>query len=195
MNTLDVINAMLSTLGELPLNELDARHPYVHAGLTILTQKSRTVQLNAGSGYWFNKLESYTLRPDVEGKVAVPADLIQFSAEYPDRYAVVNGHLWDNINDTDAIGKPVTVSAIRELAFDDLPVGAQDYIGAEAIRTFTRNYDGDMTKVQDIINEGQQARILLKMQNVREQRANTQRNPQVQSVIGGFRRGRVARYF
>lgn len=195
MDTLDVINAMLATLGELPLNELDARHPYVASGLRILKQKSRTVQLNAGAGYWFNKLTSYTLRPDLEGRVAVPEDLIQFSAEYPDSYGVVDGYLWDNINDTDVIGKPVEVSAIRELAFDNLPVAAQDYIAASAIHTFTRDYDGDMTKVQDIINEGVQARILLRMQNTREQRANTLRNPQVQSAIGGFTRGRTIKYF
>lgn len=195
MTVLEVINAMLSTLGELPLNELDARHPYVSSGLSILSRKSRTIQNNAGAGYWFNKLDSYSLKPDVAGRVAVPADLIQFTPEYPESYGVVDGHLWDNVNDTDVIGKAVTVTAIRELSFNDLPVGAQDYIAAEAIRTFTRDYDGDMTKVQDIINEGTQARILLRMQNTREQRANTQRNPQVQSAMSGFNRGRIPRVF
>ncbi len=195
MTKLDVINAMLATLGELPLNELDARHPTVASGLRILEQKNRTIQLNAGAGFWFNKLDSYSLKQDIDGKVAVPSDLIQFTAiAYPDRFGVVNGFLWDNINDTDVIGSSVEVTAIRCLAFEDTPVACNDCIGYEAIKSFSRDFEGDMAKLGDIKEDAQKAWVLLRAQNIREQRANTQRNPQVAGALAGFHRSRNLPY-
>lgn len=197
MTKLEVINAMLATLGELPLNELDARHPYVASGLRILSAKNKSVQLNYGAGFWFNKLDSYVLKPDVEGRVAVPQDLLQFTAiEYPNRYGKVNGFLWDNVNDTDIISAQVEVAAIREISFEDLPVYANDCVSYEAIKTFTRDYDGDLNKVADIKEEAKMSWIALRTQNIRESRANTQRNPQVAAAMAGFRRStRIPRAF
>lgn len=187
MTKLDVINGMLATLGELPLNELDARHPTVASGLRILEQHNRSIQLNAGAGYWFNSIASYSLKVDIEGKVAVPADLIKFTAlAYPDRYGVINGYLWDNLLDTDNIGASVAVSAIRCIEFDDCPVAAQDAIGYAAIKTFSRDFDGDMLKLASIKEDAQTAWVFLRAQNIREQRANTQRNPQVAQALAGF---------
>lgn len=187
MTKLDVINSMLATLGELPLNELDARHPTVASGLRILDQHNRSIQLNAGAGYWFNSIASYSLKVDTDGKVAVPADLIKFTATaYPDRYAVIKGFLWDNLLDTAKIGASVTVSAIRCIEFEDCPVAAQDAVGYAAIKTFSRDFDGDMLKLASIKEDAQTAWIFLRAQNIREQRANTQRNPQVAQALAGF---------
>jgi hypothetical protein len=189
MTKLDVINAMLATLGELPLNELDARHPTVASGLRIIDQKSRAIQLNAGAGFWFNNIAAYSLKVYIDGKVAVPADLIKFTATaYPDRYAVINGYLWDNLADTDVIGESVTVSDIRCLTFEDSPVAAQDAISYAAIKAFSRDFEGDMQKLVDIKEDSNTAWVLLRAQNIREQRANTQRNPQVAQALAGFSR-------
>lgn len=196
MTKLDVINSMLATLGELPLNELDARHPFVASGLRILATKNATGQLNGGAGYWFNKIESYSLKADIDGRVAVPADLIQFTAlEYPNRYAVIGGYLWDNINDTDIIGASVEVSAIREIAFEDLPIAANTVVAYESVKAFTRDYDGDLAKVADIKEEARIALLELRTQNIREQRANTQRNPQIAAALSGFNRNPRIRRF
>lgn len=186
MTKLDVINSMLATIGQLPLSELDARHPHVASGIRILDQKSRSVQLNAGAGWWFNIIVSFTLRQDIEGRVAVPADLIKFVPKDRARYAVVAGFLHDNVNDTDIINDSVEVSAIRQLAFEDLPALAQDYISYSAIRTFQRDYAGDVQKVADIKQDEQSAWIQLRAQDIREKRANTQRNPQVALVMSRF---------
>lgn len=192
MTKLEVINSMLATLGELPVNELDARHPYVSSGLRILDQKSKTIQLNSGAGWWFNKLELYTLRKDVAGKVFVPEDLIQYTALlYPDRYGKVNGYLWDNLNDTDVIGADVEVSAVRMLSFEDLPTAANDLAAFESILSFSRDYEGDMQKVAEIKLDVAMARLALKSQNIREQRANTQRNPHVAQAMSRFSRSPV----
>lgn len=187
MTKLDVINGMLATIGQLPLNELDARHPHVASGLRILEQKSATVQLNGGAGWWFNILATFTLRQDIDGKVAVPEDLLKFTPiNYPDRYGKVAGFLHDNINDTNVIGANVEVGAIRQLAFEDLPTLAQDYIAFSAIRTFQRDYDGDMQKTQSIEQDEKKAWVELRMQDIREKRANTKRNPQVALVMSRF---------
>lgn len=189
MTKLEIINSMLATLGELPMNELDARHPYVASGLRILEQKSKTVQLNKGVGFWFNKLNSYTLRQDTAGKVAVPDDIIQFTAvDYPNRYGVVGGYLWDNINDTNVISANVVVTAVRELAFEDLPSAANDLIAFDSILTFSRDYEGDMQKIAELKLDVGRAITALNSQNIREQRANTQRNPHVAQAMSRFSR-------
>jgi hypothetical protein len=194
MTKLEVINAMLATSGELPLNELDARHPAVASGLRILDQKTKSVQLNAGAGFWFNTLDAYSLKVDVDGKVAVPADLIQFTCPtFPNRYGVVAGYLWDNITDTDIIDSNVTVSAIRALAFEDCPVAAQDCIGYEAIKTYSRDFEGDMAKLADIKLDADKAWVYLRAQHIRESRANTQRNPQIAQAMAGFARNSATR--
>lgn len=187
MTKLDIINSMLATIGQLPLNELDARHPHVASGLRILDQKSATVQLNAGAGWWFNTLDTFTLRKDIEGKVAVPSDIVKFTPKlYPARYGKVEGYLYDNIKDTDVITTNVEVYAIRQLAYEDLPVLAQDYIAFSAIRSFQRDYDGDVQKTQDIKLDEQKAWIELRAQDIREKRANTKRNPQVALALSRF---------
>lgn len=187
MTKLDVINSMLATIGQLPLNELDARHPHVASGLRILEEKNASAQLNAGAGWWFNTIDTFTLRQDIAGKVAVPADLIKFVPKnYPDRYGVIGGYLHDNINDTNIIGENVVVSAIRKLDFEDLPVLANSYIGYSAITSFQRDYDGDLQKTQLIEKDEQKAWVNLRAQDIREKRANTKRNPQVALVMSRF---------
>jgi hypothetical protein len=187
MTKLDVINSMLATMGQAPLNELDARHPHVASGLRILEQKNASCQLNGGAGYWFNTLDTFTLRQDIAGKVSVPEDLIKFTPKtYPDRYGVVAGYLHDNINDTNIIGENVEVHAIRKLAFEDLPVLANDYIAMTSILTFQREYDGDLQKTQLIREDEQKAWVNLRMQDIREKRANTKRNPQVALAMSRF---------
>lgn len=184
--TLDIVNDMIGTIGQLPLNELDARHPYVPTALRVLFNVNREVQANMGRGWWFNRLTSFTLRADEEGFIAFPADLIIFRPfKYPDRYGVIGGKLHDNVNDTNVFtpGQEIKGSAVRCLNVEDTPVLAHGYITYEAVKKFTRNYDGDMAKIADLKQEANNSLLQLRTQEIREARANTQRNPQVRSVL------------
>ena len=51
-----------------------------------------------------------------------------------------------------------------------------------------------MAKLGDIKEDAQKAWVLLRAQNIREQRANTQRNPQVAGALAGFHRSRNLPY-
>lgn len=188
---LKVINEMLATIGETPLNELDARHPHVASGLNIMEFKSRELQVNEGKGWWFNQIRRIELKQNIEGKVAVPRDLLQYTTDYPDRFGQVKGYLWDNLNDTDIIGKNVVVYATRYMDYDDLPVLMQTVLAYRAIKQFAKNFDGDINKVAIVKDEADNAWTSLRIQNIREQRANTQRNPQVAAALSLFHRSTV----
>lgn len=180
MTKLDIINDMLATIGEAPLNELDARHPHVAAGLRILDQKNREIQVNGGAGWWFNIIPNYPLRPDVDKHIAVPSDLLKYtSVEFPTRYYVHGGFLHDAHLDTNEFEDTVYVHAIRLLDVIDLPPLAHAYVSYEAIKRFSVTYEGDMTRYQMMQSDSTSGLYALRAQDIREKRANTQRNPQV----------------
>jgi hypothetical protein len=186
MTKLDIINAMLASLGESPLNELDARHPVVSSGLRIIAQKTKTIQLNSGAGWWFNKLPKYTLKLDVNNRIAVPQDLLSYSTDYPNRLGIKSGYLFDLDNDTDVFTAPVSISAIRDVEYTDLPNAILDCIAYEAIFDFSRDNEGDTEKMKSISRQAERSWIAARSQNIREQKANTQRNPQIAYALSNI---------
>lgn len=186
MTKLDIINAMLASLGESPLNELDARHPVVSSGLRIIAQKTKTIQLNSGAGWWFNKLPQYILKLDINNRIAVPQDLLSYSTDYPNRLGIKAGYLFDLDNDTDVFTAPVTISAIRDVEYTDLPNAILDCIAYESIFDFSRDNEGDTEKMKSISRQAERSWIAARSQNIREQKANTQRNPQIAYALSNI---------
>lgn len=180
MTKLDIINDMLASISELPLNELDARHPHVAAGLRILEQKNREFQVNLGAGWWFNILPHYPLHPDADKHIHVPYDLLKYSSPaYPQRFHTVKGVLWDNSRNSNEFDGTVIVDAIRCIDVEDLPPLAHAYVSYESIKRFSTTYEGDMQRFQQQADDSRNALVALRAQDIREKRANTQRNPQV----------------
>lgn len=184
--TLDIVNDMIGTIGQLPLNELDARFPFVEPALRVLFNINREIQANSGRGWWFNRINTYTLRPDADGIIHVPADIIVFNPfQSKERYGVIDGKLHDNVRDSNVYpqGTEIKGFAVRCLKVEDTPVLAHGLITYEAVKKFARNYDGDTTKVADLKQDAVQARFELRTQEIRQARANTQRNPQIRQGL------------
>src|SRR5450830_58090 len=143
---LTVVNACIGTMGETPLNALDADHPYVQAALNILAS-SNTLEQEVG---WFFNTEYPTLQPDPgTGFVYVPADALNLEL---DNTALVQrgNRLWDTVNQTYRVATVVKAKIIREIPFEQLPRNAQLMISMRTQLDFQSSFDGDDRKYQKL---------------------------------------------
>lgn len=152
MRTLDVVNEMLGTMGEAPLNTLEDPHTFRGACLSTLNKLSQNVQAR---GWWFNR-ETLEIQPSaLDGSVYLPGDFI--SVRVPRDYGrstaafVQRGRrLYDTVNGTFVFTRPVTVTLIRMIPFEDLPELAAQHIAALAVLQYQSKYDGDTAKTREV---------------------------------------------
>lgn len=188
LTELDVVNEMLSTLGELPLNDLDEAHPLVPSCRRTLRISASVLQTES---WWFN-IETLTLNQNEDGEVLVPNDAIR--ADPIDRtwHLIQRGRkLYDPYNATYNIGENVAVNLVRDLAFDLLPPSAQQVVSLSAQLRFNKAYDGDETKIRLLAQEYGEAMKLLRAEHIRNMDVNILQRPSHQytmNFINGSRR-------
>lgn len=171
---LDVINDMLGTMGETPLNSLEEDHPYVASGLRILTQMSKREQMK---GWWYNR-EVITLSPDVSKFLYLPNDVLSVDPEYAlNNYAQRGRRLYDLSKSRFEFDGDVKVKVIRELKFTDLPPAASAVIGLRAVLNFCRTYDGDVQKMAEIKRDRDEAVIAFNAEHIRNSQVNLLTRP------------------
>jgi len=178
LTELDVVNQCLASMGETPLNSVDADHPYVAAALMKL--KTTNTQEQA-KGWWFNT-DLITLRPDSETKfVYVPNDAININPNDTGSAYVIRGRrLYDRFVSTYEFAGNVRVELVREIPFDDLPMLATHMIAARTVLDFQNAYDGDGDKYNKLGAAYQQVFNTLRAEHIRQVKANMFNNPAVQ---------------
>lgn len=177
---LDVINEMLASLGELPVNEIDVDHDLIASGVRKLKIMNAREQ---GKGWWFNT-ERLVLDPDaVSGMVYVPDDTLSVTPTSPYQYLVYRARrLFDPRSQAGfVIGKRVAVKLIREVPFDDLPAMAQAYIGYSAVLQFQKDYDADRLKYEQTLKDKNEAFVDLRAEDIRARKTNLLHTP---STVG-----------
>lgn len=115
MKQLDAVNIILPALGEHPVTELDDKHPTLAILLPIMEMKRREL---LGKGWWFNSVK-YTMYPGIDGKIAVPANCLEFIT---DNGAFVQGEYLFNPDTGNMIfTEAVTGNMINDVQFESLP--------------------------------------------------------------------------
>jgi tail tube protein len=169
MQTLDVINLMLGTMGELPLNSLEDSHALLPAMQGALDDANRRIQAD---GWWFN-MEDVTLTPNpVDSALYLPNDCLSVRT---DKYNLVKrGNRVYNLTGGTYVftQSQLKVELIREVAFEDLPEIAASYIAAVAILKFQTDYDGDTAKGRQLANEVQTTHIAINVAHTRSRKSN-----------------------
>lgn len=154
MNTLDVINECLGTMGESPLSTLEDPHAYRGAALATLANLNRQIQ---AKGWWFNR-ETLTLSPSsLDSTIYLPGDFV--SVRVPrtvegaaTRQIVQRGRrLYDTSNGTYEFSSAVYVEVVRLVTFEDLPEVAAQHIAALTVLQFQSKYDGDTAKRRELM--------------------------------------------
>lgn len=185
---LDVVNACLATMGEIPLNSLSDPHTWRPAAQDKLRKVSERQQ---SKGYWFNR-ERITLSPNiVDSKVYLPGDTLKFTSTNPD--LVMRGDkVFDLDGGTYIFTEDVEVTLIRDVPFEDLPHTAQVLIEAMTVFSFQSDYDADNSKREQLGRELQAAQADFNREETRHVRGNMiDANPTLARIKNVVRRIRT----
>lgn len=168
MRKLDVINAMLGSMGEAPLNSLEEPHGFKGAMLGVLT---RINQARQSIGWYFNR-ETVTLPVSAtDSAIYVPTDTLGVYGK-ESKYVLRGRRLYDASTGSVEFTAPATVTLIRAVPLEDLPELPFQCIAAESVYTFQKNYDGDSTKTRDLKDEFGRLLAELRAEDTRQARAN-----------------------
>lgn len=179
ISQLDVVNEMLAALGESPVNSVDEDHPLIAAGLRMIRVANLREQAKS---WWFNK-EFVTLTPDIiSGNIFTPEDAIRVdptnaSLNYVQRGRRLYQAYAPSSSDPYKFSDPVAVWLVRLLPFEDLPASAALLVSYAAQVDFSKAYDADTAKVQQIMLEYRSAYSILNAEHIRNVNANLLNSP------------------
>lgn len=135
---LEAVNEMLNAIGEGQVSSLDTGNADVAQCVRLLRDHSRKCQ---SKGWWFNREEEFTITPDIDGQLILPANVLRVDPTGDERYDkpfIQRGlKLYDPVNHTYAFTDPVTVELVVGLDWDSLPQTARSFITASAGLEFT----------------------------------------------------------
>lgn len=144
---LDAVNIMLGTIGESPINSLDAATGVVDAvtARSILSEVSVQVQ---EEGWHFNTEYEFDLTPDMDGFIYVPNNAIEvdtspYSRDYD--VAIRGNRLYDRGNKTYTFTTALKADLTILLEFNEMPQAARHYITIRAARVFQQRVVGSDT--------------------------------------------------
>jgi len=136
---LDMINVCLLGIGEVPLIE----------GTIVQTLQIGTDADTAGrlvertmvdvqtTGWYFNTDYNFRLVPDVLNFITMPPNTLRVdfgNAEDRHQYTIKNGKIYDYLNQTFIITKPLIADVVWLYDYNDLPPEAYSYIALRAAR-------------------------------------------------------------
>lgn len=170
LTPLDIINACLETTGEVPLNSADEDHPYSAAIQRLIATCNLRMQ---AKGWWFNK-EHLKLSPETASReIYVPVDVLTLDTQSAQKqYSIRGRRLYDTAKSTYKFEQDVTVAIIRLLEFTDLPYLAQDLVQSEVVVRFVESYDADVSRIQQVRMDNQEAYRACMAEHIRNVNAN-----------------------
>ena len=144
MTELEAVNAMLSVIGEQPVNTLeDSGVTEASLARTMLHNVSRDIQT---VGLNCNSESNYRISPDSEGFIYVPSSCIQIDASDASLAIVKRGRkLYDKDSHTYVFEGVLEVDIVFFLSFDELPSAVTQYVYIRAARKFAASVLGSDT--------------------------------------------------
>lgn len=140
---LEAVNVMLSSVGETPVNSLESQNVEAEIAADILLQEARSVQ---SQGWFFNIEKGFSLAPDTVGEIILPNNCLRADPTDPQELLMQRGNkLYDIKNHTSLIGRTIVADLVVELAFEELPPVARQYITIKASRGFQDRVIGNET--------------------------------------------------
>lgn len=159
---LDVINHMLSVVGESGISDAGSLHPSVVTAKRILHTQDLDFQ---GPGWWFNREYGLVLAPNASGEVHVPGSTMDMklsnvqnaSVSDKTRYVKRGTRIYDNRAHTFNIGHSVAVDIVLQLEIGDLPSVAGSFLMHSAGLAMYVDDDGDSYKTEKLEQRVSQA--------------------------------------
>lgn len=140
---LDAVNIMLGTIGESPINSIEAASGVSDAIIARQILNEVSIQTQE-EGWHFNVETNFVLTPAYPSKeIFVPDNCIEVDAEDTRVDVAIRGNrLYDRINHTYAFEKDIKCNVVLLLPFEELPQAARHYVTIRAARVFQQRVVG-----------------------------------------------------
>lgn len=137
---LDAVNICLAAVGEAPVVSLDGQFTDAELARTKIRERMRSVQ---STGWVFNTELSYSLAPDNDGHILLPANLVRFVYAADPNIVVRGDRLYDRTNHTDEFTDAIIADKIvLLLPFDVMPEPMRQFVAIAAARRFQDDFQG-----------------------------------------------------
>lgn len=193
LTELDVINACLATMSEMPLVELDDDHPLVASARQNFKE---ALVKEMGLKWWFNT-DFLSLKQANDKFIYVPQDAVSCVPLYRDDLTMRGRRLYDRYNGTYEITGPIDVYVIRNIPFEELPLPAQILVRDRTVLDFQMNYDGDELRTRKLEEAYARSYRQVNAENTRQLNINVFRMQETMRARhrAGYRTSRVGRNF
>lgn len=184
----DIIDHMLTTLGEGGVSYEASLHPTVQICTRVLRNADREFQ---SIGWWFNREHRVPLSPDNRGEILLPTETLSVTVstirtpEAKQRFVRRDGKLYDNVRHTNNFGSIVHADLVVQLDFDDLPPIAASYLMHKAAEDVFLSEDGDAAKLDKLETKTARAWQTLKATEMREVGLNALDAPASRGMLMG----------
>lgn len=170
MQTLDVVNLMIGTMGEKPLSSLTSSHPMLAAALAKLDRNQRRIQ---AKGWWFNQEDVTLSASAIDNAIYIPNDVLEIRCTTYNLTARGN-RIYNLTGGTfDFSTQPsLAVQLVRLVTFEQLPESAAQYVAAASVLDFQTDYDGDTAKGRTLSAIMTAAHIEANIEHTRNRRTN-----------------------
>lgn len=147
---LDLINAMLSAIGDFPVVDLaDDEDSVSNIDADVLKARTLLRTINSElqmSGWWFNT-ETWNFVPDVDTYIILPTNTLRIKSQT--QYTKRGDKLYDQTNHSYTIDEEdLDLDLVLELEYDKLPYSFYAYLKNTACLRFFLNEDGDPQQTQ-----------------------------------------------
>ena len=173
--TLEVLNHMLNVIGETPVTSAQSNHP---SDLSAMVQLNRVNKEFQSRGWWFNTEYGLKLIPNESGEIIIPSGTLYVDpVDSQSKLTRRGGKLYDPVQHTFLINRPVFVTVILKLDVEDLPETAALYLMHKAAYDFYVNDDGDETKSNRLEKQVDKAWANLQSEELRVSNVNAMDRP------------------
>ncbi len=155
---LEVVNSVLSTAGDSPIQTLDDTYQPAFIIKTMINNVSRDLQTKK---YWFNTEYEVTLSPNTQtSKITLPYNMLKFEPE-DTKYVSRGLSVYDKEARTTIIEEEITADITLMLKFSELPQEARKYIEARCKMQYNDEYFGEDSLRQTLAQGVQEAKLEL----------------------------------
>jgi hypothetical protein len=190
MTELEAVNEMLMSIGQAPVSTLNVSGIRdVNVARAELVKVSRRVQ---SRGWHFNTDDTYTLYPDADGIVLIPAGALKVKGAtatdvYTTRRHAKGMALYNRTDATFVFPASVTVAVVWGFTFEDLPETARAYVATSAGRKFQSRVVGSPILDRYEEEDELKAWVLLEREERAARKTNLFRNNATLSGFGSRR--------
>lgn len=189
---LDILNAMLASIGSSSIASTVGRHPGLLRSAPILARINRSVQAR---GHWFNTDWGLKLLPSDTKEFILPDSTLKADTTNKSEPYVRRGRLmYDPRKHTHQIELgSMLVDVVLQLDYEDLPVAATDLIQARAIWELVQISDADQITLNARKYELQRATMAFETERLSQADYTIRDNPNYARIVGGLNSRYVSR--